>query len=170
MSQDEKLQSGTPGSEVETNTEAKILLAFIKNNWDLSGVPAIRIDFGAHPTRTTKDTTLNTYRIISNIYDADVGSHVYRFDVPVAVDVYVRDAKAVGLRNNPSPRLVSIETYLRNFFSVNRLGLRDKGINNISLSAVRYPQEPSDEYTGQSVWYHMIMTVRMYFHMFRVPV
>jgi hypothetical protein len=166
----EKLQSGYPGTEIETNTEAKILLAFIKDNWDLNSVPVAKIDFGAHPTRTNRDNTLNTYRVISNIYDADVGAHVYKFDVPVAIDVYVRDAKSIGLRNNPSPRLVNIETYLRNFIAVNPLGLRSKGVNNMMLTTVRYVEEPRDEISSQNVWYHLVMIVRMYFHMFRVPI
>lgn len=165
----EKLVSGYPGSEIETNTEAKILLAFIKESWNLASIPAIRIDFGAHPTRTVKDTTLNTYRIISNIYDADVGSHVYKYDVPVAIDVYARDAKAVGKRDNPSPRIVAIEVYLRDLISTNRTTLRSKGINNMMVTSVRYPDEPRDESAQQSVWYHLIVTCRMYFHFFRVP-
>lgn len=166
----EKLQASPPGSEIETNTESKILLAFIKNSWDLASVPAIRIDFGAHPTRTVKDTTLNTYRIISNIYDRTVGSQAYKYDVPVAIDVYVRDAKAVGKRDNPSPRIVSMEIYLTNLIQVNRVALRDKGINHMEVTGIRYLAEPTDEAASQSVWYHLLITVRMIYYLFRVPV
>jgi hypothetical protein len=169
----EKLQSGlSPGEPtgIEVRTEAKILQDFIKENWNLPGIDVSTVDWGAHPSRTTKAITLNCYRIISNIYDKDVGSHAYYFDVPVAVDVYVRSAPNRGRKDTveqPEPKIVQIDNYLREFINVNRCGLRSKGVNNIMLGRIEYPDEPADT---QNIWYHLVSTVRMYFHMFRVPV
>ena len=172
----DKLVSGTPGSQIETGSEKTILLDFIKENWimDVVNGPAFEsanIDWGAHPSRTTKGITINCYRIFSNIRDKDVSSHVYYFDVPVAIDVYLRDVKAEGQRNEPSPKLILIENYLREFILTNRITLRSKGINNIMLSNVTYPEEPAPEGSEiQRVWYHMVAEVRMYYHMFRIPI
>lgn len=166
----DKLISSVPGSDIETKTEAKILLDYIKNNWTLTGTTASTIDFGAHPSRSKKAITINCYRIFSSIYDENVGGQVYGFDVPVAIDVYVRDIKAEGLKDEPAPKLVAIDNYLRQFISVNRLGLRNKGINNMMISRIEYPDEPSKSITGeQTVWYHLVTQVRLYYNMFRVP-
>lgn len=172
MSNDEKLVSGVaPGSEIETGSERNILLDFIRNNWTLDGEFATeKIGWGAHPSRTTKGITLNVYRIYSGIKDKNVGSSVYYFNVPVAIDVYVRDIKAEGQRNEPSPKLITIENYLRELILTNRLGLRSKGINNIMLESPVYPEEPAPEGSElQRVWYHLVMQCRLYYHMFRIP-
>lgn len=172
----EKLSSGlAPGvaDGVEGRNEARILLDFIKNNWTLTdNLATDKVDWAGHPSRTIKAITINCYRIFSNVYDKDVGSHAYYFDVPVAVDVYVRDAPARGKKDDvdqPSPKLVQIDNYLRQFILVNRIGLRDKGVNNIMLSRVRYPDEPPDATGGDLVWKHMLAEVRLSYHMFRVP-
>ena len=129
-----------------------------------------KIDWGAHPSRTTKGITINCYRIFSNIYDKDVGSHVYYFDVPVAIDIYLRDIKAEGQKNEPSPKLVKIENYLRELILTNRMSLRSKGINNIMITNSQYPGEPAPEGAEQQkVWYHLVTEVRLRYHMFRVP-
>lgn len=169
----EKLVSGLApdvADGVEQSSEASILSKFIKNNWSLASIPASSIDWQAHPSRTTKAITLNCYRIISNIYDKDVGSHAFYFDVPVAVDVYVRSAPNRGKKDTveqPEPKIVQIDNYLREFISVNRCGLRNKGVNNIMISRIQYPDEPAET---QSVYYHLVTTVRMSYHMFRIPV
>lgn len=168
--EEEELISSPPSAEIETNTEAKILLAWLKANWDLTGVPSIRIDWNGHPSRTVKDTTVNVYRIISNVYDKTVGSHAYKYDVPVIVDVYVRDAKAVGLRDTPSPRIVKMEIYIMNLINVNRKALQSKGIKDMVATSVRYVDEPQDQTSGRSVWFHMQIQVRMVYYLFRVPV
>jgi hypothetical protein len=171
----EKLQAGTAGSEIETGTEKAILLSFIKENWAMDtingpGFASTNIDWGAHPSRTTKGITINCYRIISNIRDKDVGSHVYYFNVPVAIDIYLRDIKAEGQKDEPSPKLILIENYLRELLLTNRTTLRSKGINNIMLEGPVYPQEPAPAGSElQKVWYHLVMQVRMIYHMFRVP-
>lgn len=173
MSTEEKLVSGlapnVPGN-IEQRTEAKILQDYIKNNWSLASIDVSHIDFGAHPSRTTKAITLNCYRIISNIYEHDIGSHTFKFDVPVAIDVYVREAPIRGRKDSieqPSPKLVAIDNYLRQFVLTCMRGLRDKGINSIMTGRIEYPDEPSDT---QNVWFHLVHTVRMTYHMFRVPV
>lgn len=165
----EKLVAGLgEGLEIETNSESAILLNFIRDNWDLDGLAASKVGFGSYPDRTKLPVTLRTYRIYSNIRDADVGSKTYRFDVPVAIDIYVRDVTASAQRREPNV-LISIETYLRQFISTNRLGLRDKGINNIQLVTAEYLNEPVSS-TKDEVYYHLVMTVRMYYHMQRVPI
>lgn len=168
----DKLISGiAPGGEIETGSERNILLDFIRDNWDMSGEFATEnIGWGAHPSRTTKAITLNVYRIISSIRDKNVGSNCYYFNVPLAIDVYVRDIKAEGQRNEPSPKLIEIENYLREFILTNRITLRSKGINNIMLENPVYPEEPAPEGSEyQKVWYHLVMNVRLLYHMFRVP-
>lgn len=173
MATPEKLISGiSPGSEIETGSERNILLDFIKNNWNMSGEFATeKIGWGAHPSRTTKAITLNVYRVTSNIRDKNVGSSCYYFNVPLAIDVYARDIKAEGLKDEPSPKLIQIENYLRELILTNRIGLRNKGINNIMLESPVYPEEPAPEGAElQRVWYHLVMHCRLIYHMFRVPV
>lgn len=170
----ERLQSGiAPGSEIETDAEKTILLDFIRDNWSMTdvGFTSDRIDWGAHPSRTTKGITLNCYRIFGNIRNKDVSSHCYYFDVPLAIDVYLRDAKAEGSKDEPSPNLIKIENYLREFILVNRMTLRSKGVNNIMLDNAVYPADRGGaESDQQKVWYHLVMQVRMVYHMFRIPV
>ncbi len=167
MSSEEKLQASTPGAAIETDSEKNILQEFIKSNWTMTGEFAIdKVDWGAHPSRTTKAITINVYRVFSGIRDKNVGSSVYYFNVPLAVDIYVRDVKAEGLRTEPSPKLIQIENYLREFILTNRTGLRSKGINNIMLEDSAYPEEPEE---SQRVWWHLVMRVRFLYHMFRVP-
>lgn len=172
MSAGEKLQSGTPGSQIETDSEKNILEDFIKSNWTMTGEFAIdKVDWGAHPSRTTKGITIKCYRILSNIRARDISSHVYYFDVPVAIDVYVRDTKAEGQKNEPSPKLIQIENYLRELLLTNRISLRSKGINNIMLTSMTHPEEPSPEGSElQRVWYHLVCEVRVQYHFFRVPI
>lgn len=172
MASNEKLVSGnTPGLEIETGSERNILLDFIKNNWTMTGEFATeKIDWGAHPSRTTKGITLNVYRIFSSIRDKNVGSSVYYFNVPLAIDVYARDIKAEGLKNEPSPKLIEIENFLRELILTNRIALRNKGINNIMLENPVYPEEPAPEGAEmQRVWYHLVMRCRVLYHMFRIP-
>lgn len=170
----DKLVSGiAPGSEIETGSERNILLDFIRDNWAMEGseFASERIGWGAHPSRTTKGITLNVYRIFSNISDKNVGSNCYYFNVPLAIDVYLRDIKAEGLRNEPSPKLIQIENYLREFILTNRIALRSKGINNIMLENPTYPEEPAPEGSEtQRIWYHLVMQCRLFYHMFRIPV
>lgn len=168
----DKLISSIPGSEIESKTEAKILLNSIKDNWALTGTAASTVDFGAHPSRSKKAITINCYRIYSSMHHENVGGQVYGFNVPVAIDVYVRDIKAEGLRDEPAPKLVAIDNYLREFILVNRLSLRNKGVSSMTIDRIEYPDEPAPTSGGeaQRVWYHLVVTVRMYYNMFRVPV
>ena len=171
----EKLQSGFgAGLEIETNTSSRILQNYIEDNWPTSvgsnpNLPLkADIDFGAMPDRTRLPITIRTYTIFSNILNADIGSNFFAFDVPVAIDIFVRDLKASAERREPT-QLVAMETYLRDFISTNRLGLRGKGINNMGISSIDYIQEPPDD-EQDVVWYHLVVTVRMYYHMNKVPV
>lgn len=166
----EKLVSGFgEGEEIETQTESELLLAYLKNNWPtetpyLVNLPInSNIDFGTSPDRTNKSVTLNVYRIFSNVIDKDIGSYTYMFDVPVAIDVFVRDITAQAQRREPTA-LVAIEMFLRDFIANNRLGMRDKGINNMRLIGSEYIEEPIDD-GNDTVWYHLVVTVRIYYHM-----
>lgn len=165
----DKLVSGFgEGKEIEVNTSSRILQDYIRDNWTLANPAINEIDVGATPDRTIKPITLRTYTVFSNIVNADIGSNFFAFDVPVAIDVYVRDIKAMGERREPT-KLVAIETYLRDFISTNRLGLRSKGINHMHVGTITYVEEPPDDEQDE-VWYHLVVEVRMYFHMNRVPV
>ena len=169
----EELKSGLgPGLDIEQDSASKILQDYIKLNWPtVQTNPDLplqdKIDFGAWPDRTNKTITLRCYRVVTNVYDQDVGSHMYAFDIPVAVDIYLRDIKAPGLRQE-SLRLIAIETYLRDFTILNRLGLRDKGVDHIDLVNSEVIPEPLNE--TSEVWFHLVVTIRMYYWMNRVPV
>jgi hypothetical protein len=167
------LESGLgPGLEIETNSSSDILRDYIEANWPttVGSNPNLplksSIDFGGSPDRTTKIITLKTYTIFSNIVNADIGGSFFSFDVPVAIDIFVRDTKASAERREPQS-LVAIETYLRDFISTNRLGLRSKGINNMMVSTTDYIEEKPDN-EQDVVWYHLVVTVRIYYHMRRV--
>lgn len=163
----EKLQSGFgPGLEIETNTESRILQNFIEDNWDLDSVPVEKADFGSTPDRTKLPITLRVYRIFSNVRNADIGSNFFDFDVPVAIDVFVRDLSAHAQRREPT-LLVDIDTYLRQFISTNRLGLRSKGINHMNVESSDFIQEKGDDEKDQ-VWFHLVVQVRMFYHMNKV--
>jgi hypothetical protein len=165
----DKLISGFgEGKEIEVNTSSAILQQFIKDNWNLLDPDTTEIDWGGSPDRTVKPITIRTYTILSNILNADIGSNFFAFEVPVAIDVFVRDIKAMAERREPT-KIVAIETYLRDFISTNRLALRDKGINHMHIGTVNFVDEPADDEQDE-VWYHLVVEVRMYFHMNRVPV
>lgn len=170
-----KLQSGFgPGMEIETNTSSAILQDYVENNWPTTptsnpNLPVkTSIDFGALPDRAIKPITIRTYTVFSNIRYADIGANFFGFDVPVSIDVFVRDIKASAERREPTA-LVAIEAYLRDFISTNRLGLRDKGINNFGISTVDYIQEPPDD-EEDVVWFHLVIQVRIYYTMNKVLV
>lgn len=168
-----KLESSLgSGLEIENNTSARILQDYIEANWPTTtpsnpNLPVKSdIDFGASPDRTTKQVTLRTYTVFQNMVSADIGVNYFAFDVPVAIDVFVRDVKASANRREPT-KLVAIETYLRDYISTNRLGLRNKGINNMNVRTADYIQEPPDD-EEDVVWYHLVVEVRMYYHMRQV--
>jgi len=170
----EKLESGLgAGLDIEQDSASKILQDYIKDNWPdtVQSNPDLpvkdRIDFGAWPDRTNKTITLRCYRVVTNVYDQDVGSHMYHFDIPVAVDIYLRDLKAIGARQE-SVRMIAIENYLRDFITLGRLALRDKGVDHIDLVNSEVIPEPPDQIS--EVWFHLVVTVRMYYWMNRVPV
>lgn len=171
----EKLEAGLgSGLEIETNTSSRILQDFIELGWPASTLPnypnlplSSEVDFGAMPDRTIRGVTLRTYITYENVRAADIGSQFFSFDVPVSVDVFVRDVKASAERREPTA-LVAIDTYLRDYISTNRLALRSKGINNMMVSDINYISEPPDD-EQDVVWYHLVVTVRMYYHMRRVP-
>lgn len=171
----EKLQSGFgSGMEVETNTASAILLDYIEDNWPTTvgsnpNLPLKQsIDWGANPERARLPITLKTYTVFSNIRNADIGGNFFVFDVPVSIDIYARDISASAQRREPTA-LVAIESYLRNFISTNMLSLRDKGVNNMGISTIDYIEEsPNDE--QDVVWFHLVVTVRMYYSMNRVPI
>lgn len=159
------------GEEIETQTETQLLLDFIKQNWPISnpyitGLPVKSdIDFGASPDRTSKSITISTYRIFSNVIDKDIGSYTYMFNIPIAIDIFVRDVTAQSERREPT-KLTLIESYIRDFITGNRLGLRNKGINNMRLDNVEYVEEPPDDEKG-NVWFHLVVSVRIFYHMHR---
>lgn len=149
------------GLDIETNTESMILLDFIRDNWTLADPAAAAIDFGASPKRTTKDVTLNCWRRSSIITDQAVGATSYKFNVLVAVDTYMRETASPGLKDAPA-RLMAVESYLREFFALNRIGLWDKGIKSISLERIENPPDPS------GYWYRSLLSVRCVYSMFKV--
>lgn len=161
------------GLEIETNTESRILQDWIEIGWPTSspaeypGLPAkADVDFGAYQERIVKPVTLRTYTVFSNIIEIDIGHNMIKYNVPVAVDVYVRDIKASAERREPT-KLVAIETYIRDYISTNRLGLRSKGIHNIELDDITRVEEPPDD-EEDVVWYHTVFQVRMHWHMNRL--
>lgn len=170
-----KLVSGFgEGMEIETNTSSAILLKYIEDNWPTVPTSNVNlpiksnIDFGAMPDRSNKPITIKTYIVFSNIVNADIGANFFGFDVPVSIDVFVRDLSASSQRREPT-QLVAIESYLRDFISTNMLGLRDKGINNMHISTVDYVESPpSDE--QDVVWWHLVITCRIYYTMNKIPI
>lgn len=167
------LNPGFPGTEIATKTEYDILLDWIEANWTLADPNNERVDFGAHPTRTTKDFTLDCWRRASNIISKNVGSGAFRFESIIAVDVYVRDVGAAG-KKKTSTKMTTIETFLRGLILTNQTTLRTKGINHMMLMMMENPQEPvSLNAGGRSsgrVWYHMVASVRMTWNMFSMPI
>lgn len=165
----EKLISGFgSGKEIESNSSSRILQDYIKNSWSSVDVLATDIDFGASPDRTNKAITLLVTRTIDHVTTKDIGSHMFGYEVPMSVDVWVRDTSAQAQRREPT-RLVQIDTYLRDFISTNQIGLRSKGINYMEHEgSMIVPDQPSDE--KDTGWYHLVVGVRLYYTMNRVPV
>lgn len=160
-----------PGLDIETNTESMILLKFIEDNWTMVNPAAANVDFGAHPSRTTKDVTLNCYRRSTIIRDLVIGQTSYRFNVMVGIDVYSREVQTPGMKDIP-PRLMAIETYLRELIALNKLNLRDKGIKSIHLAMVENPPEPGEGKArtgrGGMKWFHSVVSVQCIYSMFAV--
>ena len=158
--------SAGTGLEIEDNTPSRILQDFIRDNWTNDTIPISDVDFGSIPDRTTKVLTVRVYPII-DFQRPDIGSTYFSFEVPVAIDVWCRDVSAQAERREPT-LLVNMNTYLRDFISTNRLGLRSKGINNMTLEESRIiPDDPDDE--QDTVWFHLVVQVRMKYYMKKVP-
>lgn len=122
------------------------------------------IDFGATPDRTNKAITLKCTTLESEIRKESVGGHSYEFIVPVSIDVYQRMREILGSRGEPH-NLVEIEKSLVNHFAINRLSLRDDGVNNIKIRSVQTFLDAVHE-----EWYHLQMIVDMHYQMSRLLV
>lgn len=149
------------GSEIETKTPSLILQEYIQNNWPvLPADPLLPkkadIDFGAHPNRTNRSTTLRVYPVIY-MENMLLGGQDYQYRVPLSIDIYLRDGDAESERREPTS-LVKIQLYLREFLSINRLGLRNKGINNMVVTEVNPLGKDPDVESGQN-WWHTVVTV-----------
>lgn len=148
------------GSDIETETPSRILQTYIASNWpaaSVNGLPAkANIDFGAFPNRTNKAITLRTYPIIY-MERMLLGGQDYQYRVPVAIDIFLRDNTAEAQRREPTS-LVKMQQYIQEFLKVNRLGLRSKGINNMSITEVNpLGRDPDNE--GDQTWWHLVMNV-----------
>lgn len=161
------------GLEIETNTESAILRSFLEDNWPatvLGGYPNLplktEIDWQADPNRIIKPIIIRTYTVFSNIVEKDIGANIFSYNCPIAIDIYVRDLKASSERRDPT-MLVAIETYIRDLISTNRLALRSKGIHSMEIDQITYVDEPPDD-EEDVVWYHLVVQVRMHWHMNRV--
>ena len=167
------LKSGLgPGLEIEYNTSSRILQDYIELNWPettSASYPTLPIksgiDWGATPDRTRLPVTLRTYTVFSNMVNADIGGNFFSFDIPVAIDIYVRDLNASAERREPTV-LVAIRGYLIDFISTNRLGLRGKGINYMEISNVELVEDKQED-EEDVVWYHLVVTTRMYYKMYK---
>ena len=161
-----------PGLEIEYNTSSRILQNYLEANWPSTTLPTYptlplsnQIDWGAVPDRTRLPIVLRTYTVFQNVTTADIGANFFSFDVPVAIDIYVRDLTASAERREPTA-LIAIRTYLIDLISTNKLGLRGKGINYIELANIEYPEnDQADE--QDEVWFHAVITVRMYYKMYK---
>lgn len=128
---------------------------------------ATDIDWGTTPARTKKPVCIRVKSLEANIKDAVYGCNTIRFTQPVHVEVFVRDAKAPGLRMGREPEaLVAIEKYLTEFLALHRLELQDVlGIQYAEIIATQTFSEIGGGSESQTPWYRLVAVVRLHYWM-----
>lgn len=127
---------------------------------------ASKIDFGATPNRTKKGITLRCSSPVTEVEEEDITGLVFKFEQRVVIDVYVRDIKGEGKRLGREPDdLVAIEKYLVDFLAINRLALKDEGIQYMEVLNTQTLAEIPGGEENQQLWYHMIVTLVLHYWM-----
>lgn len=150
------------GLDIETKTAARILQEFLLANWDNTTITASQIAFGAWPDRNQgKSITLRCYNIISNEDFAALGGTTYKYNIPVAIDIFTRDPSAMAQAKEPSS-LVTLDNYIRNFIVKHRVGLTGKGIDYI----IRENSQLVPVGESEDDWFHLVIQVRMVYYLY----
>ena len=127
-------------------------------------IPDEDVDYGGIPDRTDKDITLRViyrrYMIDNNV---DATGNVVQFQVPVEIEVFVRDNDARGERIEP-PKLIQLEKYIVEYIATNKYSLMDEGINSIKILNVQKRAVDKTEYSMSS-WWKMTINVLLQYWM-----
>jgi hypothetical protein len=127
---------------------------------------ADKVDFGTTPQRTKKAITLRCSTPNTDVREQGLSGLTNKFEQRVIVDIYARDIKAEGIRQGREPAdLVAIEKYLVDFLAINRLALKDEGIQYMQVVNSQTFAEIAGGEEKQQVWYHTRVTVILHYWM-----
>lgn len=122
------------------------------------------IDFGTTPVRTKKAITLKVSTPVTEVREQSLEGNTFKFTQQVVVDVYVRDAKAPGLRLGREPAdLVKLEKYLVDYFAINRLAFRDQGVQYMEVVGTQTFPEIIGGEENRQVWYRLSVHCRAHY-------
>ena len=122
------------------------------------------VDYGGAPDRTDKDITLRViYRRYRINNDIDATGNVIDFQVPVEVEVFVRDNDARGERIEP-PKLIQLEKYITQYIISNKYSLQDEGINDMKILNTEKRAVDKSEW-NMSSWWKLTVNVLLHYWM-----
>lgn len=128
----------------------------------------IEIDYGAvGPDRTNKIMTLRCIPLEQEIKDDGQGA-TFDYTAPVRIEVYCRDIKASGKRQEPQ-QLIRMEKKLMDFLNINKFALMDDGISHITVRNTRIREVDKSEYE-LSNWYLLEITVDLQYRLKAVAI
>lgn len=124
------------------------------------------IDVGATPVRTNKRIAIKV-RTIQKFEDNDIviGGRFIEIKGIVAIDIYVRDIKAVAEAREPTD-IIELEKYIVNFITTNKLAFQDEGISHVTIRNVTTPilmDEWPTKGKGDTVWFRETIFMDMYY-------
>lgn len=125
-------------------------------------IPLTDIDFGAIPDRTNKGITIKCTTMKHSLRNNQTG-HTFDFEVPVSIDVYCRDSRAVAERREPE-KLVELEKYITEFISTNRFGLQSDGISHMVVRDTQI-RPVDEEEIGLANWFKLTIVVLLYYRL-----
>ena len=121
------------------------------------------IDWGAiGPDRTKKPITINCIPLDPEIKDDGTGN-VFDYSAPVRIEAYVRDNKARGERREPQ-QLVKLEKDILEFLMLNRFGLINEGISNITVQNSQIREVDKSEF-DLSNWFKLTINVSLQYRL-----
>lgn len=165
------------GWNIDTKREDELLERFIRANWNISDPDVDQVAFGYtyqqmdRAKSIGKNITLHCYNVpgTSKMEFVDTAGLVYEFRVMVRVDIGIRDITTssggivtAGGAKRPV-KLTNMDKFLQQLITLQSGGLRDNGVNEISVW--RYPEFIVEPIEGGNdvVMYHYVLSVMFHY-------
>lgn len=137
------------------------ILVNSRHKYNIGGLPS-DIKFGAIGPDRMGSITMRCVTKPFEIKD-DTTGNVFDIEVPVDIECYVRDNKAVGKRREP-PQVIQIEKYLIDFIALNKFSLQNEGISHIIITGTQTRPVDKEEYDLAN-WYKLTINVLLVYRL-----